>query len=468
MSSANYEFDIKYGILNSRTPRHSLISARYKQSFAYFVLRYRLPHNLAEIILTLSENLDILVSQYGEVRKAIFDRTQESRGDFGKVIYRISQLKYRLQHDGPFHQFSGAEPDKDFWNNFLLNLEDGQNTFFSTCFLYAECYVFRRLICYLENTQTLKTFDYYVMKKHKSLIAFLSTIEIILFGIRTVQSSDDVLRFLLRLNLWGNQCDISADTEKYNVKRKGPFEHLRAYEKNIIIDSTTSVINSFKLADHTKPVQVDFICDNAGYELVVDFILAHYLLESKLVDKVRFHMKAVPWFVTDATITDFHWTLQQLKKQAGRCTQEYARIWLQNLNEGKFEVAEADYFWTSPYEFYRMRDVRPDLYEQLTQAHMIIIKGDCNYRKLIGDFRWDASEPFITCLRGFQPANICSLRIVKTEIICGMSPGKNEDLVKKNKDWMISGEYGTIQFIEKNYCGCPITTPNSIEHSIMN
>lgn len=49
-----------------------------------------------------------------------------------------------------------------------------------------------------------------------------------------------------------------------------------------------------------------------------------------------------------------------------------------------------------------MRDVRPDLYEQLTQAHMIIIKGDCNYRKLIGDFRWDASEPFITCLRGKQ------------------------------------------------------------------
>lgn len=37
------------------------------------------------------------------------------------------------------------------------------------------------------------------MKKHKSLIAFLSTIEIILFGIRTVQISDDVLRFLLRV-----------------------------------------------------------------------------------------------------------------------------------------------------------------------------------------------------------------------------------------------------------------------------
>lgn len=49
-----------------------------------------------------------------------------------------------------------------------------------------------------------------------------------------------------------------------------------------------------------------------------------------------------------------------------------------------------------------------------------------------------------------------------------MSPGKNEDLAKKNKDWMLSGEYGTIQFIEKNYCGCPNTIPNSIEHSIVN
>ncbi|XP_012160793.1 protein-glutamate O-methyltransferase isoform X3 [Ceratitis capitata] len=398
MSCIVCEFDSKNGILNTKTPRHSLVSARYKQSFAYFVLRYRLPQNLAEIILNLTENMNALVGQYGE----------ESRSEIAKVVYRVSQLKCRLERNGPFHQFSGAELDKDLWNEFLLNLDEG-------------------------------------------------TIEIILFGIRTVGTSDDVLRFLLRLNLWGNQCDISADTEKYTVKRKGPFEHLRAYEKNIIIDSTSSIINSLKTADHSNPVLVDFICDNSGYELVLDFILAHYLLEAKLADKIRFHLKAIPWFVTDATATDFHWTLQQLRKQNGRCTQEFAKIWLLNLNEGKFEVAEPDYFWTSPYEFYRMRDVRPDLYKKLTEAHMIIIKGDCNYRKLIGDFRWDASESFITCLRGFQPANICSLRIVKTEIICGMSPGKNEDLIKKNNEWMLSGEYGTIQFIENNYCSCSET-----------
>ncbi|XP_020716727.1 protein-glutamate O-methyltransferase isoform X2 [Ceratitis capitata] len=446
MSCIVCEFDSKNGILNTKTPRHSLVSARYKH-FAYFVLRYRLPQNLAEIILNLTENMNALVGQYGE----------ESRSEIAKVVYRVSQLKCRLERNGPFHQFSGAELDKDLWNEFLLNLDEGQSTFFGSCFLYAECYVFRRLVCYLENTETLKTFDYYANKKQKSLIAFLGTIEIILFGIRTVGTSDDVLRFLLRLNLWGNQCDISADTEKYTVKRKGPFEHLRAYEKNIIIDSTSSIINSLKTADHSNPVLVDFICDNSGYELVLDFILAHYLLEAKLADKIRFHLKAIPWFVTDATATDFHWTLQQLRKQNGRCTQEFAKIWLLNLNEGKFEVAEPDYFWTSPYEFYRMRDVRPDLYKKLTEAHMIIIKGDCNYRKLIGDFRWDASESFITCLRGFQPANICSLRIVKTEIICGMSPGKNEDLIKKNNEWMLSGEYGTIQFIENNYCSCSET-----------
>lgn len=38
-----------------------------------------------------------------------------------------------------------------------------------------------------------------------------------------------------------------------------------------------------------------------------------------------------------------------------------------------------------------------------------------------------------------------------------MSPGKNEDLIKKNNEWMLSGEYGTIQFIENNYCSCSET-----------
>ncbi|XP_053962991.1 damage-control phosphatase ARMT1-like isoform X1 [Anastrepha ludens] len=445
MSNLDLDFDNKHGIVNSKTARHSLISARFKQSFAYYVLRYRLPSHLAEIKNSLIDKLDTLVSQYGE----------ESRGDFKKVIYKIGQLKIRMENNGIFHQFAGTEPDKDLWNNFLLNLEEGQNTFFGTCFLYSECYVFRRLISYLENTKTLKKFDYYALKKERALINFSTTIEVMLFGIRAVQASDDVLRFLLRLNLWGNQCDISADTTKYKVKKKGPFEHLREYEKNIIIDSSNSIINCFKSADHSKPVLVDFISDNTGYELVVDFMLANYLLETKLADKIRFHLKAVPWFVTDATASDFYWTLDQLKKQTGRCTQEYAKLWLQYLSDGKFEVAETEYFWTSPYEFYRMRDVRPDLYRQLAQAYMIIIKGDCNYRKLIGDFLWDASEPFITCIRGFQPANICSLRIVKTEIICGLSPEKNEVLTKIDKDWRLGGEYGTIQFIEKNYCSCP-------------
>ncbi|XP_067633435.1 damage-control phosphatase ARMT1-like [Eurosta solidaginis] len=442
----HHEFDVKNGIVNSKTPRHSLISARFKQSFAYYVLRYRIPESLSQIIASLTDNVDALVSHYGE----------ESRVDFQKVIYKIRKLKHHLEHDSQLQQFTGTEPDKEVWNNFISNLEEGQNTFFSTCFLYAECYIFRSLISFLQNTQTLKTFDYFADKKQKSLISFLNTIEIVIFGIRTAtQPNDDVLRLLLRLNLWGNQCDILADTEKYTVRKKGAFQHLREYEKNIIIDNSNSIINCLKTADHSKPILIDFISDNAGYELVVDFILAHYLLEAKMVDKVRFHLKAVPWFVSDVTHTDFLWTLQQLKKQSGRCTQDYARLWYQFLNDGKFEVITADYFWTTPYEFYRMRDIRPDLYKLLSEAHMIIIKGDCNYRKLIGDFHWDASEPFITCLRGFQPANICSLRIIKTEIICGLNPIKNEYLTKIDKDWMTSGEYGTIQFMEKNYCGCP-------------
>jgi len=49
----------------------------------------------------------------------------------------------------------------------------------------------------------------------------------------------------------------------------------------------------------------DIILDNAGYELFTDLCLADYLITFKFVNIVRFHGKAIPWFVSDVTNQDF-------------------------------------------------------------------------------------------------------------------------------------------------------------------
>lgn len=56
----------------------------------------------------------------------------------------------------------------------------------------------------------------------------------------------------------------------------------------------------------------DIILDNAGYELFTDLCLADYLVTYKFVNIVRFHGKAIPWFVSDVTSQDFTATINYI------------------------------------------------------------------------------------------------------------------------------------------------------------
>jgi len=41
------------------------------------------------------------------------------------------------------------------------------------------------------------------------------------------------------------------------------------------------------------------------------------------------------------------------------------------------------------------------------------------------------------------------LRTVKADLICGLGEGVAEQLFAKDKEWMLTGEYGVIQFASK-------------------
>lgn len=94
-----------------------------------------------------------------------------------------------------------------------------------------------------------------------------------------------------------------------------------------------------------------------------------------------------------------------------------------------------------------MMQTDPDLYSSLQLSKLVVFKGELNYRKLLQDVCWASTLEMSTCLRGFLPSNICVLRRVKSEIISGLAEGVSQALTTKDPHWMMSGNYGVIQFI---------------------
>lgn len=63
-------------------------------------------------------------------------------------------------------------------------------------------------------------------------------------------------------------------------------EHLAATEKNILGN------NLHNLADYVlnlKGGRIDFVLDNAGFELYCDLVYADWLIQSGIADKIVFH-----------------------------------------------------------------------------------------------------------------------------------------------------------------------------------
>ena len=194
----------------------------------------------------------------------------------------------------------------------------------------------------------------------------------------------------------------------------------------------------------------DIINDNSGYELLVDFILADFILEHNLAPKIHFQVKSIPWFISDVLTTDFNWILEKLRSSDDEQLSITGEKWTNYVKDGKFVLIEpTSDFWTGPYEFFRMETVDKKLYDHLAEAQLLIFKGDLNYRKLLGDINWKPETDFPTSLKEFRPTNVCSLRTVKADLISGIKLGVAEALKKADPKWMQTGKYGTISFAPK-------------------
>lgn len=224
---------------------------------------------------------------------------------------------------------------------------------------------------------------------------------------------------------------------------------LPEFESCILADQSRDIWNCLRSSDAQKNAYIDIIMDNAGYELFTDFVLADFILHYNLVHKIRFHCKAIPWFISDVMYRDFHWTVKQFIANDNESLRALGKRLQQHIDTGRIELRPIEFFWTSPYEFCNMQKINPKLYNELATSHLLIFKGDLNYRKLLGDMNWPFNSRFVDVLNGFRPTNLCTLRTIKADLICELPDGKDEELSKIDKMWMETGQYGVMHFAPK-------------------
>lgn len=244
------------------------------------------------------------------------------------------------------------------------------------------------------------------------------------------------LRALLHHCVWGNRIDLSYNQVAQDSGRDISVDSER---ENLLVDDTEAVVQHLSHGRLTGNQRIDFICDNSGTELLMDLALADFLLRFEWAQQVTLHVKAHPTFVSDATPADIDLTLAAIANRGDRLKPLAQRL-ANLLLRGRLQI-RAHLFWNSSHFFWQ---IPPALTSSLTQAHLVIFKGDANYRRLVGDSLWPTTVPLADAVPYF-PTAFVTLRTLKSDPIVGLKPGQAQILDQEDAEWRVNGKRGVIQ-----------------------
>jgi uncharacterized protein with ATP-grasp and redox domains len=245
---------------------------------------------------------------------------------------------------------------------------------------------------------------------------------------------------LLVTNLWGNQADLSlwpaghADQPKHT--------DLAASQRHIVVNDTNTVVD-YLAGQLDQSPRIDFIVDNAGFELVSDLVLADFFLGNIPRSTVVLHVKFHPTFVSDAISQDVEQTIEFLAGSLQSDIRSLGQRLQAQLDEHRLRL-QNDLFWTSPLSFW---DMPERVRQELAQAKLLISKGDANYRRLLGDRHWSYTTPFADIV-SYLPTPLVALRTFKSEVAAGLQPEQIKVLAEQDPNWLTNGKRGVIQFVD--------------------
>ncbi len=388
------------------------------------------PHSLPPPLLT-SEPGSFAYRTFKVRIPRIVEETIEMNSFPGEIRSALEDLRTEIVN-GVIRGLRETTPDKAFWDS--VSRPYIGRTWLDVPWYWAEAFFYRRV---LEATQYFQpgawhAFDPYAATKQtewepeaapRSVNAVLN------------ESPPDPRACFVRLlyaSLWGNRTDLS-----YNVAAQvGQARQLEDERPNLLVDDSGRVWEYL----HAQPRhRLTIITDNAGTELLMDLALADFVLGERLASQVVLHLKPQPFFVSDAMPIDVEAGLEALARggDAARALGERVRM---HLESNRLLLHTHWFYATSLFYFQLPQDLRAEL----AAMDWVILKGDVNYRRLLGDAHWPSTTLFERATAYF-PVPFVALRTLKGELMLGLRAGEAERLQEQDPDWMVNGRRGVIQ-----------------------
>ncbi|WP_329500873.1 damage-control phosphatase ARMT1 family protein [Kitasatospora herbaricolor] len=297
-------------------------------------------------------------------------------------------------------------------------------------FLWAESYFYRRLLAATGyfGSGAWRGVDPFAPFKDAELAGPAVDEELAALGELRGLAPEQRTEALLASALWGNRADLSFGLTAAPVAGRPP---------GLVTDDSRLLFAAPAAAGRGR---VCLVADNAGRELLPDLLLVDHLLTEALAAEVVLYVKPYPYYVSDATMADVLAALRRLRSspepEAG---QAGLRLW-QAMHTRRL-VVRTHPFFCAPLPY---REMPPDLRTEFAGAAVTILKGDLNYRRLVGDQLWPAITPFADAA-GHFPSPVAALRTLKSDVVVGLDERVVADLDAYGTPWRTSGTHALIQ-----------------------
>ena len=264
---------------------------------------------------------------------------------------------------------------------------------------------------------------------------------------------------LLRWSLWANHFDLSLTGGSVDAEGEAAAKCaalLEQGEARLLASESDAALATLAAAGADSTVT--FVLDNCGLELLADLVLADGLLARGAAGRVILQCKAQPVFVSDAMAKDITQAVDWIAARGVEsCVALAARLTAAQA-EGRLVVSPQRFYTTAspwwemhpPSQAVQRHGPAPNPYGPgvLTEfggSALAIVKGDANYRRLLGDLKWERHVPFNSVVSYF-PCGIMALRTCKSEVLVGVPKERQDEAAAEDPKWLVNGRYGVMQY----------------------